>query len=323
MWYDGWAKDDIVSILSPIAEQHEFPSDELERVVRSVTRYERKEPVGSVQGGSPTPDPVALCSPVEFLQSFDKRDEGTGEPELPTGFKRIDKHAHILTRGNLLVLAARPSAGKTVGAITVSGNLCRSGRRVLYFSTEMAAGEIYPRFVSASTGVPEQHVRDKKLSPGDTERLTAFREEFGRWNLRVCDEAQPDLKRVADAISEFRPDVFVFDHVQRVPGVTEKRHTDIERFVKGLKNLSRQYGCAGIVVSQLNRAAELEPVSLRHLAECGSIEQEAAYVLAMTKMPTPPGTMTYPVMVQMLKGRFAGLQTFEMKLNGPITRLEE
>jgi hypothetical protein len=254
---DRWTPDDIRSLLVPHAVRCQFPESELETVIWSITR----KPVVVNGGVKPDAPKMVLRTFATDADEYKRRKSGDGILEYPTGYRRFDAATSGLKRGELLVIGARTETGKTNWLLGSAYGMCEGNKRVLLLSTEMGFDRIWDRYIPIG-------VRAKEHS------------------FIVCDDFTPDIGRVKEALIESRADVFIFDHINIVGDDNET----ISRFLKGLKELAREFNIPGIVSAQLNRQAEwkdqdgqrIEP-GLHHLKGSGTIEETAAQVLLLSE----------------------------------------
>ncbi|MBK8467974.1 MAG: AAA family ATPase [Chloracidobacterium sp.] len=204
-------------------------------------------------------------------------------PELPLGFRALDQMLWGLRRGNILTIGARTGVGKTALALNVASSVGRVGKRVLFFSTEMPVGEIVDRIVTIQGG------HDADLAPLD---------------IRVCDESAPNVESVKIACEQHKPDLVVFDYVQHTGDSTgDNRYRELSLFIRGFHDVVREFDCAGVLLSQLNRVAESEPPTLTSLSECGVLENESSAVILMHRLMDNPDAKEVPLMLNVAKNR--------------------
>jgi hypothetical protein len=274
MHRDRWTPDDIRTVLLPHALRVEFPELELDRTIRSVTRYPvvisgtgNGRPVGNQPGNPGEPAPkLVLRSFANDFDEYRKRKSTNRVLEFGTGYRRFDAITTGLQRGELTIVGARTETGKTNWLLGSAHGLCSGSKRVLYLSTEMSFERIWDRYLTIG-GNPETH------------------------SFLVCDDFAPHIGRIREAIAEAKADVFIFDHINIVGDDSET----ISRFLKGLKELAREFNIPGIVAAQLNRQAEwkdqegkpVEP-ELHHLKGSGAIEEVAAQVLLLQVVGDEP-----------------------------------
>jgi KaiC/GvpD/RAD55 family RecA-like ATPase len=288
----GLQYQDVFSLLKEKANKAGHDDTALNRICRSVERYHPKgeSSYGSISMGAEEEEhkPIEIFTPSTHGAEFLKRIEETnaGSTELFTGFPTLDSHTGGLKKGGILVVGARTGIGKTSFSFTVANNLLKRGKRVLIFSTEMDWFDAFGRFASIRTGISLHSISNARgeLTTPDKQKLGAYSKQFESQPLYIVEEPEPSLRVVSEEISRVRPDVFIFDHIQRIANVRDQRYLELAKFIKGLNTLCRENNCAGIVNSQLNRIAEREVPALSHLKECGALEEEAHAVILLSSI---------------------------------------
>lgn len=203
---------------------------------------------------------------------------------IPTGFTGIDE---ILTggpgRGNLVILGARPSMGKTALALNIALNAARK-HSVLVLSMEMSKGELLDRSLAVLGKIPLGAVIRGDMNERDWENFTPANIELSALNLHLDD--QPALT-LLDVRSKARLvkrkhglDLLVVDYLQLMAGPGDNRNQQIEEISRGLKALAKQLDIVVVALSQLSRnAANKSRPQLSDLRDSGAIEQDADVVM--------------------------------------------
>src|SRR5712692_3671078 len=212
---------------------------------------------------------------------------------IPSGFREIDYYTEGFTTGDLLVLAARPSVGKTSLALAMSFNISRRGRPVLLFSLEMDAKQIVSRFLALNSRMDLLALRTGNII--DTDAAAALH------GVTILIDDTPGISimelrtKARRAISHEKIEVIVVDYIQliRTGDDDENRVQEIATITRNLKSLARELGVVVIGLSQLSRAAGDaggEP-KLSTLREGGSLEQDADIVIMLwrDREETPAG----------------------------------
>jgi replicative DNA helicase len=210
---------------------------------------------------------------------------------LPTGFIDFDAKTGGLRGGDLLIIAGRPSMGKSTLAINMAEHAAlKEGIRasVAIFSLEMPAEQILTRMLSSVGSVHLGNIRSGKLSEDDWPRITGATKQLQDAKIFIDDTAAltpTELRARARRIKrEHGLDLIVIDYLQlmSVPGTKENRATEISEISRGLKALAKEINCPVIALSQLNRGVEQrenkKPV-MSDLRESGAIEQDADMIL--------------------------------------------
>jgi KaiC/GvpD/RAD55 family RecA-like ATPase len=273
-------------------------------------RLESSQP-GSINRSEPT---VTVFSPNGNLVGHKARllaKSNFNGPDISIGLPLLDKHTWGLLRGEIFTVGARTGIGKTSFAVGVTKSLLSQRRRVLFFSTEMSSELIINRLLSSYTGLIGDSFKTGNFTEGDHRRLDdgyTWLESIGE-SLNICDLSSPSIATVKSLTEKYKPDVVVFDHVQHIGGGENVRST-ISEFVRGLKDIARDFNCSVLVLSQLRRMFKdpktglIPAPQLSDLKECGTIEEESGQVLLLSEMSTEPGTSLCVLMGELAKNRF-------------------
>jgi replicative DNA helicase len=226
---------------------------------------------------------------------IDKIDEWHSNPDklrgLATGFTDFDRKTGGLRGGDLVIIAGRPSMGKTTLAINIAEYAaCNPDSRaaVLVFSMEMPSEQVVTRMLSSIGHVPLSGIRSGQVSDDDWVRITAATSQLSEARIFIDETAAltpTELRARARRIKRERGlDLVVVDYLQlmQVPGTKENRATEIAEISRSLKALAKELSVPVIALSQLNRGVEQrqekKPV-MSDLRESGAIEQDADMIL--------------------------------------------
>jgi len=323
---DGASSNDIRTFLK--SHGYRARPDDIERIIAKI--FQRQENNSSYRswelcGDNGTTKQSEIISPSthfdEYKRQLGRRIEKP-DPELPTGIPTLDRFTYGLKKGNIWIVGSRTNIGKTSLAITIAQNLLKFNKRILFFSTEMYWEDIFNRFVSIGSGIPIEELTTGNFKSGSNIKFDEYGRHFKSQNLFIDDGAEPTLSEVTQRISEFHPDCIIFDHIQRVSHNADQRYLEISKFVKGLNTLCRQYNCAGIVNSQLNRLAEREVPALHHLKECGALEEEAHTVILLSPITKNDQETEQLILLDLAKNRGPKGQ-IETKFNKLNLKFEE
>ena len=213
---------------------------------------------------------------------------------LLTGFKKVDERLGGLQKSDLIVIAGRPSMGKTAFSMNIAQDIVfKQNKKVGFFSLEMSAQQIATRMLSSLSGVSQQKIRtgDYESSTSDTKAVTSGIEMMQECNFFV-DETPSitpmDLRGKARRMKrEHGVDMIIVDYLQLM-GVTRTRNFDqnrvneISEITRSLKALAKELDIPVVALSQLNRRVEERNDKrpfLSDLRESGSIEQDADIVI--------------------------------------------
>ena len=227
---------------------------------------------------------------VRLTQLFEHGD-GSGVTGLPTGFGELDRLSSGLQKSNLVILAARPSMGKTSLALNVAEHVAVTLQKpVALFSLEMSKAEIAQRLLCSTGKVDQSRLRLGQLEDGDWMRVTGAMETLGAAPLYIDDSGAMsvmEMRAKARRLSAKQPGglaLVVVDYIQLMQASTpsDNRVQEISQISRSLKMLARDLNVPVLALSQLSRAVEQRqdkrPV-LSDLRESGAIEQDADVVM--------------------------------------------
>ncbi|MDQ4100172.1 MAG: replicative DNA helicase [Chloroflexota bacterium] len=220
---------------------------------------------------------------IEYLQQH--RGDVVG---VPTGFADLDQLTGGLQRSDLIILAARPSMGKTALALGLAyGAAVQHGKTVGIFSLEMSAEQLVQRLLSTETGVDSHRLRLGQIDDSEWERISRALGRLSEANIFIDDSANAavmDVRSKARRLqAEHGVDMIIVDYLQLMSGRrSDNRVQEISEISRGLKGLARELNVPVIALSQLSRAVESRSdhrPMLSDLRESGSIEQDADIVM--------------------------------------------
>ncbi|MET0335595.1 MAG: replicative DNA helicase, partial [Rhizobacter sp.] len=209
-----------------------------------------------------------------------------------TGFYDMDKMTAGLQPGDLIVLAARPSMGKTAFALNIAENVAvNEGLPVVVFSMEMGAAQLALRMVGSLGRIDQGHLRTGKLQDDEWGRLSEAVEKLGKAAVFIDEgsalspsELRARARRQARQCGQLG--LIVVDYLQLMSGSgggsEENRATVIGEISRGLKSLAKELKCPVIALSQLNRSVETRTDKrpmMSDLRESGAIEQDADVIM--------------------------------------------
>lgn len=217
---------------------------------------------------------------------YDRQEHLTG---VPTGWQDLDKVLAGLHRGDLVILAARPSVGKTAFALNLAVNAAKEGVAVGVFSLEMSADQLVMRILSSESRVDGQKLRTGRLSDTDWKPLMDAMGRLDGCDLHVDDTPALSIMELrAKARRMFRgktEGLIIVDYLQLMQPQarrSENRQVEIAEISRGLKILAKELQIPVLALSQLSRAVEQRSDKrpmLSDLRESGAIEQDADVVM--------------------------------------------
>ena len=210
---------------------------------------------------------------------------------VPTGFYDFDRMTSGLQPGDLVVLAARPSMGKTALAINIAEHVALQEQLpVAVFSMEMGASQLAVRIVGSIGRIDQTHLRTGKLTDEEWPRLTEAIERLRDVSLHIDEtpglntsELRANARRLARQCGKMG--LIVVDYLQLMSGSSnesDNRATELGEISRGLKMLAKELQCPVLALSQLNRSVETRTDKrpmMSDLRESGAIEQDADVIM--------------------------------------------
>jgi replicative DNA helicase len=276
-----------------------------------------------------------LSQVVERIDELYHREGGSDITGIPTGFTDLDRMTSGLQSGDLVIVAGRPSMGKTAFAMNIAEHVAiEQGLPVAVFSMEMGAVQLAMRMLG-SVGMLDQHrMRTGKLLADDWPRVTHAVQRMQNAQLFIDEtpgltvvELRARARRLARQCG--RLDLIVIDYLQLMSasGAGENRATEISEISRSLKSLAKELACPVIALSQLNRSLEQRPNKrpiMSDLRESGAIEQDADLITFIYRdevyNPDSPDKGTAEIIIG--KQRNGPIGTVRLTFQGSSTRFQ-
>lgn len=209
---------------------------------------------------------------------------------IATGFKDLDYQTSGFQPSDLILIAARPSMGKTAFVLNIAQYMAfHNNETVAIFSLEMSKEQLVNRLLSMESGVDAQKLRNGNLTDNDWERLVEGAEGVARSNLIIDDTPGISLSELRSKCRKYKLEhhlgVVMIDYLQLMTGggrSSESRQQEVSDISRGLKSLARELNVPVVALSQLSRAVEQRPdhrPMLSDLRDSGAIEQDADMVM--------------------------------------------
>ncbi|WFF40530.1 replicative DNA helicase [Salinicola endophyticus] len=260
---DGRASDELVN--------------EAERLVFQIS--ESRPKFGGPQGMS-----QLLTKAVDRIDElFNMKGQMTG---ISTGFRDLDEMTSGLQPSDLVIIAGRPSMGKTTFAMNLVEHAVVAGDKpVIVFSMEMPAESLMLRMLSSLGRIDQTRVRTGQLEDEDWPRLTSAVNLLKDKQLFIDDtpalspnELRSRVRRIAREHGNVGLVMIDYLQLMQVPGLSENRTAEISEISRSLKGVAKEFNCPVVSLSQLNRSLEQRPNKrpvMSDLRESGAIEQDA------------------------------------------------
>ena len=240
-------------------------------------------------------------------KAFKKSEDVIG---LKTGLSDFDKKIGGLHKSDLIIIAGRPSMGKTAFATNIASNISKAfennnNKNVLFFSLEMSSEQLATRLLGELAEISSENIRTGNLSKKDFSRILSSSNDLKKLNLFIDDTPALSISAIRTRARRLKRklglDLIILDYLQLVSGESKKmndnRVQEISDITRGLKAIAKELDIPVIALSQLSRKVEdreEKRPQLADLRESGAIEQDAdlvvflyreEYYLARTEPP--------------------------------------
>ena len=318
--------------------------DEAERLVFGISDKYHNNRRDSIQRIREQIEPIKIR-----IEALAKKIEEGERPilGLSTGFSRLDLMTSGLQDSDLIILAARPSLGKTAFALDLLRNICKedSNAGCALFSLEMSTDQITQRMIGMDARIDQHKLRTGRVFHSkEWVGFAKAADELKKWPLWVDDTAMLSvlelrskvrrIKRVMqDEGSELR--LVVVDYLQLMEpdsqGRDDNRVAEVSKISRGLKTLARELKVPIVALSQLSRAIENRAVQrpqLSDLRESGAIEQDADLILFLARKAKPDdsyGRGSQPIEIELIIGKQRNGPTgsIDYEFSREVTRFKE
>lgn len=298
---------DLIEAAEDIAKLGFMEEENIERVLD-----EAEQRIFKISQKSLTQEFLHIKKPMaEAWERFEKMHRGEAMTRgVPTGFPSLDNYLSGLQKSDLIILAARPSLGKTAFALDIARNVATKEKRPIgIFSLEMSKDDVVDRLLAAQAQINLWDLRRGKISRSDEHDYLKMNDAMAKLSeapIFIDDAASPTVLQMRTMARRLQAEhgdlaLIIVDYLQLIQPRTNtdnmvQQVTEISRSLKGL---ARELECPVLALSQLSRAVEGRPGQVPRLADLrdsGSIEQDADVVLFIyredkTKIDTPPTNM--------------------------------
>lgn len=246
------------------------------------------ERLADIQVGNQGKDSSIKQIMLDTIQEIEKQEKEKDKPSRYTGIADIDRATGGLHNGEVTVLAARPSVGKTALGIQIAMHIARKGGKIAVFSREMSRVQLGKRMVAHEGLVDGQRIRTGKLKDGDWDKIIEASAEISRWNMWI-DDKSATVAEIRATCRELKQkhglDVIIIDYLQLLTpnNNSNNREREVAEMSRGIKVLALELDMPIILLSQLNRSVANKRPTLDTLRESGAIEQDADNVMFLHK----------------------------------------
>ncbi len=232
----------------------------------------------------------------EGIDRIEKLIKEKGVSGLTTGFKYLDDILGGLQKSDMIILAARPSVGKTAFALNVASHVATHEKKsVLLFSLEMAKEQLVQRLLCMEGRINSSRLRTGFLAQDEFMKLPPAADKLSAAEIYIDDSSNVGILELRSKAKRHATqknlDLIIIDYLQLMSGrgKLESRQLEIAEISRSIKGLARQLQIPVLALSQLSREAERDDSGtpkLSHLRESGAIEQDADVVMMLSR-PAP------------------------------------
>ena len=253
--------------------------------------------------------PARIIRPSEYRAEYKRRKAEEANQvgyDLSLGHPKLDSLLRGLHRTDILTIAAHTGQGKTAFTLQSALHIASSGKKVLFFPTEMSADDIYGRIElmhGVNFEIPETFI--------------------------IADDLFPSAEALINTAHAEKPDVIILDHVQQARGDASNAKSNVSALARGLKQAATETNSAAILVSQFRRPfvdkeTKIMPVpSMFELKESGTLETISAQVLLLHRVSEDAKSQQSVLLGMLDKNRHGQRGTTTFTFNGPTLRFEE
>lgn len=227
---------------------------------------------------------------VEVYSNIEELTKSDGEVTgLATGYRDLDRITSGFQKNDLIIIAARPSMGKTAFALNIAQNIAtRTDENVAIFSLEMGADQLVSRMLCAEGNIDSQRLRTGSLTDEDWGKLAMAMGSLSNAGIFIDDSPGIRVSEIRSKCRRLKQEhglgMIIIDYLQLIqgsPGASENRQQEVSEISRSLKGLARELNVPLIALSQLSRGVEQRQDKrpmMSDLRESGSLEQDADIV---------------------------------------------
>lgn len=214
---------------------------------------------------------------MQFLIDMDTKPEYTA-----TGFSILDRMTFI-EQGDFIIVAGRPSTGKTAFTLQMMLNMAKQGKKCAYFSLETRAQKLYQRAVACYHRISYDHVKMRRLTPEEGDIVNKSADAFLKLPFHFFDAAGMTVEQIEYEAVQMGADVIFIDYLGIVPDGAKSRYEKITNNSINLHTLAQRNGITVVALSQLRRSqgVKLSKPRMDDLRESGQIEADADLILML------------------------------------------
>jgi replicative DNA helicase len=281
---DKKTRRDLIASAHKIIELAEDTSQDLETILR-----ESEQQIADISQTQSNQDLVSIGETlIDAFQDIEDRSTGVVPPGIPCGFYDLDAMTSGFQRSDLIIIAARPSMGKSSICVNMGMAIAKKGLPVAVFSLEMSKGQLTQRILSGEAKIESNRIRSGNIKDHEWESLTTAISNLAELPIFIDDTGNPTISEIKTKCKKLKAEnggqlgLILIDYLQLMEGGSDNRVQELSRITRSLKGLARELSVPVIALSQLSRSVESRTNKrpmLSDLRESGSIEQDADLVM--------------------------------------------
>ena len=272
---------------------------------------------------------------VNTFNTIEELHQETALPGIPTGYYDLDAMTSGFSRSDLIIIAGRPSMGKTAFALCVASNVARDSKLpIAVFSLEMSREQLTQRLLSSEARIPSNRLRSGRIAQNEFGQLINGVESLSELPIYIDDTANLTVMQMRSQVRRLQAQsknplgLVLIDYLQLMEGGdNDNRVQQLSKMTRSLKGLARELNVPIVALSQLSRGVEQRTNKrpmLSDLRESGSIEQDADLVMMIYRdeyynPDTPDRGITE---VSIVKHRNGPVGTVKLLFNAELTKFE-
>jgi len=227
---------------------------------------------------------------IHTFQEMEQLQQQTALPGIPTDFYDLDAMTGGFQRSDLIIIAGRPSMGKTSFSLNIAHNVAKQNLTVAIFSLEMSKEQLSQRLLATEANIESNRLRSGRLAQNDLEKIIDAMSNLSILPIYIDDSSSLTVTQMRSQVRRLQASqkgqlgLVLLDYLQLMDGGSDNRVQELSRITRSLKGLAREVNVPVIALSQLSRAVESrnnKRPMMSDLRESGSIEQDADLVMML------------------------------------------
>ena len=227
---------------------------------------------------------------IHTFQEMEQLQQQTALPGIPTDFYDLDAMTGGFQRSDLIIIAGRPSMGKTSFSLNIAHNVAKKNLTVAIFSLEMSKEQLSQRLLATEANIESNRLRSGRLAQNDLEKIIDALSNLSILPIYIDDSSSLTVTQMRSQVRRLQASqkgqlgLVLLDYLQLMDGGSDNRVQELSRITRSLKGLAREVNVPVIALSQLSRAVESrnnKRPMMSDLRESGSIEQDADLVMML------------------------------------------